>query len=49
MKTTRTTIVTVEKSGKIRRWGPLSRTTAWRAGSFWENMDRDVTIFIVED
>ena len=29
-----------------REWGPLSRTTAWRAGRFWEDMERPVKVFI---
>ena len=43
------TIVTIEESGRERKWGPLSRANAWRAGSFWEDMDREVKVFIVEE
>ena len=42
-------IVTVEKSGKMRRWGPLSRTAAWRAGCFLEDLQGGVKVFIRKD
>ena len=48
-KTRRPTIVTVEKSGKERIWGPLSRTAAWRAGCFLEDMQEGVKVFIQKD
>ena len=31
----RPTIVTVDEGGQERRWGPLTRTNAWRVGRFW--------------
>ena len=43
------TIATIEESGRERKWGPLSRANAWRAGTFWEDMDREVKVFIVEE
>ena len=43
------TIITVEENGRERKWGPLSRANAWRAGTFWEDMDREVKVFIVEE
>ena len=42
-------IVTVEKSGKMRQWGPLSRTTAWRVGCFLEEIQETVKVFIHKD
>ena len=42
-------IVTVETNGRERRWGPLSRPSAWRAGSFWEDIDGDARVFIETD
>ena len=45
----RPTIVTVDKNGLERKWGPLSRTTAWRAGSYWEEMERDAKVFLEKD
>ena len=46
---TRPTIVTVDKGGRKRKWGPLSRDTAWRAGSFWEEMGGDAKVFLEKD
>ena len=43
------TVVTVDKGGKERKWGPLSRATAWRAGSYWEEVDREVKTFLEKD
>ena len=31
---------------KERSWGPLSRTNVWRVGSFWEDMNRDLEVFL---
>ena len=39
------TVVTVDKSGKEKTWGPLSRTAAWKAGCFWE-MKGDAKVFL---
>ena len=33
---TRPTVVTVDESGQEKKWGPLSRASAWKAGSYWE-------------
>ena len=43
------TVVTVDKDGRERKWGPLSRSTAWRAGSYWEDMGGDAKIFLEKD
>ena len=40
------TVVTVDKSGKERTLGPLSRTAAWKAGSFWEEEKGDTKVFL---
>ena len=42
-------IVTVEMDGKERRWGQLSRSVALRVGCFWEDMDREVKVFLEND
>ena len=42
-------IVTVEEGGRERTWGPLSRTTAWRAGCFWQDMQGAAKVFIKKD
>ena len=42
-------VVTLDRSGGERKWGPLSRINAWRAGSYWEEMDREVKIFLEKD
>ena len=47
--TKRPTIVTVEEGGWSRTWGPLSRTTSWRVGCFWEEMQGAVKVFIQKD
>ena len=39
----------MEKSGKERNWGPLSKAYAWRAGSFLEDMDGEAQVFIEAD
>ena len=39
-------VITVDEKGRERKWGPLSGTTAWRAGSFWEDMKMTVKVFI---
>ena len=33
----------------MRRWGPLSRTTAWRVGCFLEDLQGGVKVFIRKD
>ena len=38
-------VITMEKSGKEKKWGPLSRTAAWKAGCFWEEKG-DVKVFL---
>ena len=40
------TVVTVDKSGQERTRGPLSRTAAWKAGGYWEEMKGDARIFL---
>ena len=47
--TKRPTIITVDGDGRERTWGPLSRSSAWRAGSFWEELDRKVKVFLEKD
>ena len=42
----RPTIITIEKSGLVRKWGPLSRANAWRAGCYWEEMGGDAKIYL---
>ena len=46
---TRPIIVTTEKGGRERRWGPLSRANAWRAGCFVERRKGDVQVFLEKD
>ena len=46
---TRPTIVTTRKGGQERRWGPLSRANAWRAGCFVQDMKGDVQVFLEKD
>ena len=43
------TIVTIEENGGERKRGRLSKANAWRSGTFWEDMDREVKVFIEED
>ena len=45
----RPTVVTLDENGCERKWGPLSQTSAWRAGSYWEDMDGDARIFLEKD
>ena len=45
----RPAIITVDESGETRNWGPLSRANAWRAGSYWEEMDRKVQVLLEKD
>ena len=45
----RPTIITVDGDGREKTWGPLSRSAAWRAGSFWEEMDGTVKVFLEKD
>ena len=45
----RPTIITVDENGEVRNWGPLSRANAWRAGSYWEEMDGEAQIFLEKD
>ena len=49
IKKGRPTVVTVDENGCERKWGPLSQTSAWRAGSYWEDMDGDARVFIEKD
>ena len=49
---TKPTIITVEQRwgrGEIKKWGPLSKTTAWRAGSFWEESICSIKVFLDKD
>ena len=39
-------IVTVDGEGHERKWGPLSRSAAWRAGRFWEDRKGAVKVFL---
>ena len=39
----------MDENGQERKWGPLSRSSAWRAGSFWEEMYRTVKVFLEKD
>ena len=39
-------VVAVDGDGHERKWGPLSRNAAWRAGSFWEGGNGAVKVFI---
>ena len=36
----------MDEKGRERRWGPLTRTTVRRAGSFWEKKDGTAKVFI---
>ena len=47
-KERRPTIITVEKNGHERSWGPLSKTNAWRAGCFWQEMEEKVKVFLMK-
>ena len=49
IKTGSPTIITVDISGRQRKWGPLSRSSAWRVGSYWEDMGGDAKIFLEKD
>ena len=40
------TVITVDKSGQERTWGPLSRAAAWKAGCFWEESKGDAMVFL---
>ena len=42
----RPTVVTVDKGGKEKKWGPLSRTVAWKAGGYWEESKGDAKVFL---
>ena len=44
--TKRPTIITVDENGLEKKWGPLSGPSAWRAGSFWEEMNQKVKVFL---
>ena len=48
-KDKRPKVITVDKSGQERKWGPLSRATAWRVGSFWDGMKGQVDVFLEKD
>ena len=39
-------IVTVDEDGHERKWGPLSRNAAWRAGRFWEGRRGTVKVLL---
>ena len=45
----RPTVITVGKNGQERMWGWLSRSTAWRVGSFWDGMKGNVDVFLEKD
>ena len=45
----RPTIITVDKGGAVRNWGPLSRINAWRAGGYIEDMDGAAQVFLEKD
>ena len=45
----RPAIITVDESGEVRNWGPLSKANASRAGSYWEDMDRKVQVLLEKD
>ena len=49
MERKRPTIITIDKSGQEREWGPLSQSNAWRVGSFRKKMGRTVTVFLEKD
>ena len=42
----RPAIITIDGSGHERRWGPLTRTNAWRVGRFWDDMKGKVDVFL---
>ena len=46
---TRPTIITIDGSGLVRRWGLLSRENALRAGCYWEDMDRTAKVYLEKD
>ena len=48
-KAKRPTIITVDENGLEKKWGPLSGSSAWRAGSFWEEMNQKVKVFLEKD
>ena len=39
----------MEEGGWERTLGPLSKANAWRAGCFWEDIERAVKVFIKKD
>ena len=45
----RPAIITVDESGEVRNWGPLSKANASRAGSYWEDMDRKIQALLEKD
>ena len=45
----RPTIITVDQTGEERNWGPLSKANAWRAGSYLEDLDGGIQIFLEKD
>ena len=45
----RPTIITVEENGHERSWGQLSEINAWRAGFFWLEMGKKVTVLLEKD
>ena len=46
LRSKRPIIVTVDEKGRERRWGPLTRTTVRRAGTFWEKKEGTAKVFI---
>ena len=45
----RPTIIIVDEGGAERNWGPLSKANAWRAGSYLEDMNGQVLVFLEKD
>ena len=45
-KSKRPIVITVDEKGRERRWGPLTRTTVRRAGTFWEKKEGTAKVFI---
>ena len=36
----------MDKNGQKKRWGPLSRATAWRVGCYWDDLKGKVDVFL---
>ena len=43
------TVVTVDKRGHERKWGPLSRASAWKAGCFYVESKGDAKVYLEKD